>query len=171
MTDERATPPIRKLARAPTAREIAAWLELVGCDGDLERMLERVAAVRVDLDLTAPAAELDTALGCLAEHLHPAREVVRRFEETYFPGERAEWVAAWARRLRDDRAAGHERCRGFLADLRSEALPALRHLLTCPLCERLARLLLFGFLPGIAERPARRRKPSTERQLPRGERG
>ena len=36
----------------------------------------------------------------------------------------------------------HARFREFLLDLRAEDLPALRHLLLCPLCQALARALL-----------------------------
>ena len=163
-------PPTRPLGSPPAARELTAWIEILGCEAELERMLARLEAVRAGLALpragkrgaaTAPAAELDMILGCLADHLHPAREVVRRFEES------------WARRLREVQAAGHARFRGFLADARGETLPVLRHLLGCPLCQRLARLVLFGFLPGATDPPKRRRrrrrrKPSTERQHPRG---
>jgi hypothetical protein len=160
---------------APTEQELTAWIELARCDADLERILERLAAARAGLAFpstakgrAAPAAELDTALGCLAEHLRPAREAVRRFEEGFFPGERAEQIAAWAQQPRAYACAGHERFHTFLADARGEELPALRHLLGCPVCQRLARLVLFGFLPGAAQCPARprrrhRRKPSNDR--------
>jgi hypothetical protein len=187
MIDERATPPHRQIDPTPAPRELAAWIELVGCADELERMFEGLEAVRDGLMFSpavkggrearsARAAELDTLLGCLADHLRPAREVVRRFEDDFFPGESAETIAAWARRLRKNQASGHGRVRGFLADARGDTLPALRHLLACPLCERLARLLLFGFLPGTVDRPARRRrrrrrKPSNDSQPARGEGG
>jgi len=57
---------------------------------------------------------------------------------------------------RDD---GHARFRGLLADAGQRDLLALRHLLTCPLCWQLARLVLLEIpvleLPG-ADRPHRR---------------
>jgi hypothetical protein len=187
MIDEPQDSSVRPLGSTATARQVAAWFELLGCEAEIERMLEGLEAVRAGLSLPSakrggrtqqlpgPVAELDTTLGCLADHLLPAREVVRRFEAAPFPGEEAAAVAAWVRRLHASRAAGHERVRSFLADARGDALPALRHLLGCPLCERLARIVLFGFLPDDAPHPKRRRrrrrKPLAERQLPRGEGG
>lgn len=41
-----------------------------------------------------------------------------------------------------DREGGHEPFRGWLTDAGQRDLSALRHLLTCPLCRQLARVVL-----------------------------
>jgi len=49
------------------------------------------------------------------------------------------------------REDGHARVRGLLADAGRRDLQALRHLLTCPLCWQLARVVLLE-LPAIERR-------------------
>lgn len=48
----------------------------------------------------------------------------------------------------------HALFRAFLCGVRARDLPPLRHLLACPLCRQLARVVLFGFLPAAGD-PAR----------------
>jgi hypothetical protein len=50
-------------------------------------------------------------------------------------------------------AAEHAVFRLFLSGARARDLPALRHLVSCPLCERLARVVLLGFLGAAPEPP------------------
>lgn len=55
-------------------------------------------------------------------------------------------------------AAGrHEVFQDFLAEMAVDDLPALRHLVSCPLCLEMARLLLLsgGEAPGGLSRPDR----------------
>jgi hypothetical protein len=66
---------------------------------------------------------------------------------------------------------GHETFRGLLADAGQRDLLALRHLLTCPLCHQLARVVLLEIpaleLPGSDDHHLRwrqrRRHPSRQR--------
>ena len=57
---------------------------------------------------------------------------------------------------------GHAGFRGLLADARQRELSALRHLLTCPLCWQLARVVLLEIpvleLPGSDDSRLRRRQ-------------
>lgn len=53
------------------------------------------------------------------------------------------------------RAADHQLYQQFFADIDKETVAALRHREICPLCARMTRILLFGFLPpsGSGEAP------------------
>lgn len=50
---------------------------------------------------------------------------------------------------------GHPLFQAYLVDVPPRDLPALRHLLRCPLCQRLAQLVLLE-IPTIPEPPRRR---------------
>lgn len=130
-------------------------MEVLLCDADLETRIARLEAAMAPLqpapsrdDLPEdfppdPRARLFEAVGCLLDHLRPAREVMRRFEAALSLGEPApeeEGIPA-------AEAPGHERFRDFLAGVEAGELPAIRHLLTCPLCKKMGRVVLFGFLP------------------------
>jgi len=48
--------------------------------------------------------------------------------------------------MRAHRSSGHQTYQHYFAGIEGEAVVALRHLLSCPVCRRVSRLLLFGFL-------------------------
>lgn len=50
------------------------------------------------------------------------------------------------------KADGHHTFQSYFAGIEARDLPALRHLLSCPLCQQMARLLLAQGPPGN-ERP------------------
>jgi hypothetical protein len=142
----------RRIGVLPPTAIGAAMIELFLADAEIERRSGRLAALAVRLHAERPTAgeppgvrdDLDVAIGCLLDHLRPAREVVRRFREST-PA--TAWTAEFlrvARELATLDAADHRIFQGFLADLEGEPLAALRHLLDCPLCARMPRLLLLG---------------------------
>jgi hypothetical protein len=143
----------RRFEHDPPAALAASMIELFLADAELEHRAGHLAALQARLLAEAPAAveprrlrsEVHTAIGCLLDHLSPAREVVSRFANG---GPATAWTGeslAVARELASLDLADHLSYQWFLADLEEEALAALRHLLDCPVCRRLTRILLFGF--------------------------
>jgi hypothetical protein len=61
--------------------------------------------------------------------------------------------------------ASHRVFQAFLLDIEARHLAALRHLLECPLCQQVARTVLFSARepapPEAGGRPSRKRIPST----------
>lgn len=150
--------------------EVDAWKQLLLCDlelarrmAEIERLLDRLrppgGEEPDDPPETSPAAappgrELAVTLGCLLDNLRPARRVIDRFDEVFPFRRQAERLAAHLAETAGPDDEAHDRARDFLAAVPAGDLPALRHLTTCPLCARLARVVLSAFLPPAAGEPA-----------------
>lgn len=149
---------VGRVEKTPEADELTALMEVLLCDAELETRIARLEAAMAPLQPASsredlpedfppdPRARLFEAVGCLLDHLRPAREVMRRFEEALPLGEPEPEVRA-EEGIPGVEAPGHRRFRDFLAGVEAGELPAIRHLLTCPLCKKMARVVLFGFLP------------------------
>jgi hypothetical protein len=152
------------LLRADVAEAV---LELFLCDAEIEsrsRELEivqaRLAAASSSPEIASIAGEVETAIGCLLDHLRPAREVVRSVEPLCSPRSRSSGLMAAAGEQTLLRATDHLLYREFFAGVDKQTLAALRHRELCPVCARMTRILLFGFEPPLGPNRAGRSAPA-----------
>lgn len=150
--------PLEPPARRPAAedflpRDVAeALLELLLCDAEIERRRRRLA--RLDSHLgealwtpegAALRKEVRATIEPLLHYLDQARQAAAHAERIV-PVEISGKFAAAGREHSTLEALDHRLYRVFFAGIEGTAVSALRHLMSCPVCERMTRILLLGFL-------------------------
>jgi hypothetical protein len=153
-------------SRSPwSAEELVAALALLHADHDLARgerqlgrVLESLPASPRDQDQEDLDAEampdtttlLRVAARCALENLLPARRALWEIREELgrLPGRSS------LDREPPAPSSSHAAFRELLAGIRPTHLAGLRHLLTCPLCQALARCLLVDLPPQTSPTPA-----------------